>query len=127
MAVDRVAAAQERLESVKSLAMVAREAGPPCSDCRYHRLLGYCGNPAYAETVFKPELGDYSQRFETSIATARADHGLCGPEALLFEYRSPVMVAIGAFGLGLRKAWLGFAVALFAITIFSALSGYRFW
>jgi hypothetical protein len=47
-----------------------------------------CSNPVYAVQDFNPATGQYSERCETTVAEARADNGLCGPEALLFEPRT---------------------------------------
>ena len=91
---DRIAAAQERLEAVKLVAQSAREAGPPCADCHFRTLLGNCGSPAYSEPSFDPVTGEYVERFATPVAAARAIDGLCGPEALLFEPQHTLMATV---------------------------------
>lgn len=99
---DRAGAVRERIDAAKSLALKARNAGPPCSDCRYRTLLRNCGNPAYAEPHFEASSGVYDEMFQTPVTKARADDGLCGPEALLFEARPPVVEVAKGVGTGLR-------------------------
>jgi hypothetical protein len=67
-----------------------------------------CGNPAYAEPSFQPAKGAYSEAFNTPVALARADDGLCGPEALLFE---PQIAPIAAGAAVAKGAWLVFRIA----------------
>ena len=109
---DRVAAARQRLDQVVSFARTAREAGPPCSDCRYNTLLGNCGNPAYSEPTFEAHSGVFDEAYFTPIAKARADDGLCGPEALLFESRT-LPVTLGASIL--RGSWFGLRAVVFGV------------
>lgn len=107
---DRVAAARERLEVVRSLAVKARDAGPPCSDCRFQTLLRTCGNPAYADFTFEPSKGRVSEAFNTPIEKARDESGLCGPEAILFEPQIvPVTVGKGI----IHGSWLAFQIVGF--------------
>jgi hypothetical protein len=104
--VDRIAAAQERLEAVRLVAQSAREAGPPCSDCHFKTLLGSCGNPAYSEPSFDPVTGEYAERFDTPVAKARAIDGLCGPEALLFEPQMASQIVFHAVLASIKPVWL---------------------
>lgn len=120
---DRAIAARERLAGVLDVARKAREAGPPCSDCRYRTLLNNCGNPAYAEPRFEPSSGTYAEAFSTPIKSARSDDGLCGPEALLFETQSlPVFVA-RSVGNGIKVAYLSLAAVVLAITVLGMAMG----
>lgn len=82
---DRVTRAQAELCERKAFAEGVKKAGPPCLTCRHKTLLGMCGNPAYAKQSFDPVTGRYSETFETETGQARADDGLCGPEAILWE------------------------------------------
>lgn len=75
-------------------------------------MLGNCGNPAYAEPSFKPHSGIYEEAFFTSVAKARADDGLCGPEALLFEPK-PTPATIGVATI--KGSWLALRIAIFGI------------
>jgi hypothetical protein len=94
------------LDEAAAFAFRAKEAGPPCSECRYKTLLGMCGNPACSEQSFEPSTGDYSIKHPVPVAEARADGGLCGPEALLFE-------PIGWLVPFLRGTWRGVTSAYF--------------
>ena len=112
---DRVAAARERLEAGKSLALKAREAGPPCSECRYKTLLGMCGNPAYAEMRFSPAKGVLTEAFNITVDDARADQGLCGAEGILFEPQiAPAVIGKAV----ISGAWLGVRYLIFGIVAF---------
>jgi hypothetical protein len=102
--VDRVGAARERIQAVRSFASQAREAGPPCARCHFRTLLGNCGNPAYAEQSFDPAKGEYSESYFTPVSTARAEDGWCGPEGLLFEPSTQIIEAAKGVGTGLRTA-----------------------
>ena len=113
--VDRIAAARARLDEAAAFAIRVKEAGPPCSECRYKTLLGMCGSPAYAVQKFSPSTGEYSSRSETSPEVARSEDGLCGPEALLFEPQS--FLHIAAIGI---KSGLGNIVAALAAVCLGA-------
>jgi hypothetical protein len=76
------------LDEAAAFAFRAKEAGPPCSECRYRTLLDMCSNPAYLVQEFSPATGEYSEKSRTDVKEARDDTGLCGPEALLFEPRT---------------------------------------
>lgn len=82
---DRVTRAQAELCERKAFAEGVRRAGPPCLTCRHKTLLGRCSNPAYAKQFFDPTMGRYLEMFETEVDAARAEDGLCGPEAILWE------------------------------------------
>lgn len=109
---DRVAVARERLQANRTLAVKAREAGPPCLDCRYRTLFNACGNPAYVEQRFEPSTGRFQELFDTPISTARSDDGLCGPEALLFEPQLPAVAIIKPVWNGIGTAGLILAAAI---------------
>jgi hypothetical protein len=70
--VDRITATKARLEEITAFARRARDAGPPCSDCRYKTLLSNCSNPAYAEPHFDAAVGSYEEMFFTPAQQARA-------------------------------------------------------
>lgn len=105
-------AARQRLDQVASIARDARKAGPPCSECRFRKLSNYCGNPAYAEPGFNPAAGTYVEKFTTSVAEARSEDGLCGPEALLFEPAAPFVRTIPVVKQTMRALALYVLVAL---------------
>jgi hypothetical protein len=92
---DRPALVRAELERQKVIARAAAEAGPPCRDCRYFTITGSCGNPAYYSQAFEPSSGRYSIAHDTPASEARADSGLCGPEALLWEPQSKMKAIIG--------------------------------
>jgi hypothetical protein len=106
------------LDEVTAIARKAKEAGPPCSECRYKSLLGMCGNPAYTVHEFSPATGEYSEQSRTPVADARAETGLCGPEALLYEPHGFIVPLI-------RGTWRGVkithAAAVFGIILFFLL------
>ena len=77
-----------------------------------------CGHPAYSEQSFSPASGEYSVSHRTPVTAARADEGLCGPEALLFE---PNTVVYSAFR-GLKIAAGDIAAILGAIGITAGLT-----
>lgn len=81
---DRAALAKARIAEVSEAARRYGEAGPSCFDCA-HRSLGRCGNIAYAEQRFEPATGKHVLEYPITKERARAEDGLCGPEALLFE------------------------------------------
>ena len=70
-----------------------------------------CGNPAYAEQSFDPASGDYSESYRTKAEAARAEDGLCGYEALLFEPKSLLAVAVS----GARKGLGDLGIAIGAV------------
>ena len=86
---DRAARARVELDRVKIEARAIQGAGPPCRDCRYISLTGRCSNPAYYRQIFEPSSGSYSVENGATVEAARADEGLCGPEALLWEPLAP--------------------------------------
>lgn len=115
---DRVGLAKSRVDEFKAFAVKAKEAGPPCMDCRFQTVLGRCSNPAYAEQSFDPARGVYSETFSTPISSARSDDGLCGPEALLFEPRG--FIAFVTRNLG-RGAWNGVLLVTAVIFVLGLL------
>jgi hypothetical protein len=80
--------------------------------------MGTCGNPAYAVPKFSPVTGQYSERFDVSLHTARADDGLCGPEALLFEPHGTIVPLARGVWTGAKIGWV---MLLFGIIAFMAL------
>jgi hypothetical protein len=111
------------LDAFKAVAVEARDAGPPCSDCHFRTLLGMCGNPAYAEQKFEPSTGSYSESFFTPIATARAPDGLCGPEALLFEPLGSLVETAKGVGRGVRTVLAYVSGAIIVLGLASQLLG----
>ncbi len=121
---DRAALAKARIVEVSEAARRYGEAGPSCFDCEHRKVSGRCGNVAYAEQRFEPATGKFALEYPTTIELARADEGLCGPEALLFEPlpkhralwkrgieamdRHPFMSVVGLFG-----SWWGLDALLF--------------
>jgi hypothetical protein len=81
---DRSALVKAKLVGVVETARRVGEAGPSCFDCA-HRTLGRCGNIAYVEQRFEPATGKHVLDYPVTKERARAEDGLCGPEALLFE------------------------------------------
>ena len=70
-----------------------------------------CGNPAYAEMRFNPAKGVLSESFDVPVEKARADDGVCGPEAVLFE---PQIVPVVAGRAIVKGGWIAFQVAGFS-------------
>ena len=81
---DRPARVRAELERQISVARHAQDAGPPCRDCQFATLLGHCSNAAYYSQAFDPVSGNLSICYNTPLAVARSENGLCGPEALLW-------------------------------------------
>ena len=120
---DRIAAARGRVDEYRSFVARVAEAGPPCSSCRYRTLIGTCGNPAYAVQTFDPAKADYSESFLTPVSAARADDGLCGPEAMLFEPRTVLVTVIHGLGHGAWSVILTVSATLFALGLLWILLG----
>lgn len=118
---DRVAAARSRLEANRAFALQVREAGPPCSGCRFKTLLNKCSNPAYAEQRFDAPKGVYEESYLTNVRLARASDGLCGPEALLFEPHGPIIEAAQPIWSNVKRAYLWGVAALAAAGILAGL------
>ena len=95
---DRPALVRAELERVKTEARAIEAAGPPCRDCRYITLTGSCSNPAYYRQIFEPSSGKYKVRCDTPVEEARAEGGLCGPEALLWDAQSPLKAVLNGMG-----------------------------
>jgi hypothetical protein len=106
------------LDESAALARKAKEAGPPCSECRYRTLLDMCGNPVYMVQEFSPATGEYSEKSRTKVAEARNDVGLCGPEALLFEPHGTVVPLLRGLWKGSKAGWVIF---ILGFTAFIAL------
>ena len=92
----RLEAALERLAEGRSILLKAKDAGPPCVQCRYFspanlpdirgRTKGpFCGHPAHVRHAFNPVDGAVDVALVVSPEAARGDDGLCGFEAVLFE------------------------------------------
>lgn len=116
---DRISAARERVEANRLLAIEAREAGPPCSECRHKTLLGNCGNPAYSEFSYDAAKGAVSERFDVPVTKARSANGLCGPEAILFEVLTVPAEAMKAAWIGAKTVWFGAVALVFLIFLLS--------
>lgn len=99
----RKVAARSRLEQQRSIAVAARDAGPPCWSCRYHDILAtggpFCTHLAVVDQSFDPVRGKLEAKVKTKPADARSSSGLCGPEGILFEpvlASAKVRAALGA-------------------------------
>jgi hypothetical protein len=106
------------LDEAAAFAFRAKEAGPPCSECRYRTLLDMCSNPAYVVQEFSPATGAYSETSRTKVSEARDDTGLCGPEALLFEPHGRIVPLARGLWTGAKAGWV---VLLLGIIVFMAL------
>lgn len=95
---DRAAQVRAELERVKTEARAVEAAGPPCRDCRFISLTGCCSNPAYYRQAFEPSSGSYKINCDTPVSEARSEHGLCGPEALLWEPQSKLRAVFNGVG-----------------------------
>ena len=95
---DRAARARVELDRVRIEARAIQEAGPPCRDCRYISLTGRCSNPAYYRQIFEPSSGSYSVENGATVEAARANEGLCGPEALLWEPQGRIRSLANSLG-----------------------------
>jgi hypothetical protein len=80
-----------------------------------------CGSPAYAEQHFDPAKGVYEESFFTPVAKARASDGLCGPEAQLYEPKSPAGLAALRFTRGLHTVWMVITAGVFLVALLSLL------
>jgi hypothetical protein len=89
---DRAALARARIVETKQLALVARDAAPPCRLCA-HSLGDRCGNVAYSKISFEASTGSAAESYYTTPKDARSANGLCGPEGLLFEQKSEGQMA----------------------------------
>lgn len=80
----------------RSLLVQAAQAGPPCVRCA-HYSAPFCGHLAYTSQSYSPVDGALSVSIAVPAKAARADDGLCGPEATLFEPdgRLPTPALIG--------------------------------
>lgn len=89
----RIEAAKARLEANRAKVAGAVGLGPPCTQCRYYvkrpkhsrSLSGRCRHLAFVNQVVNPINGRITDNFNTPAHEARAEDGLCGPEAVLFE------------------------------------------
>ena len=112
---DRIAAARARLDEAAAIALKAKEAGPPCSECRYRTILDMCGNPVYVVQEFSPATGEYSEKAQTRVSEARSDSGLCGPEGLLFAPQTPFQQTVVAAMMWKPGLWTMFVLAAIAL------------
>lgn len=86
--VPRVDAVRVRLAAGREKALKAAEAGSPCVQCAYFVATGrLCGHPASVRQTFDPVEGHIVEEVHSPALRERADDGVCGPEALLFEAR----------------------------------------
>jgi hypothetical protein len=95
--IERVEAVRRRLRELQIDERKAEMAGPPCTYCIHYlarpedtdpRIKDkgpFCGHLAYVERRHDPTTGRISEIISMDPAIARADDGLCGHEALLFE------------------------------------------
>lgn len=116
----RFEAARARLEKNRALLLNAKSAGPPCIACvHYIPQDKLCGHLAYTQQAFNPIDGEVSTTIQVPAHKARADDGLCGLEALLYEPPpSALQMVRDAVPVVSRY---GFLAALWAA------SGYAFW
>lgn len=110
----RIEAAKARLEENRAVLVMAKEAGPACTWCRWFipekvdagagrptkREGPYCGHLAYSQQSFDPVAGRISEAVHVPATTARAPDGLCGTEAVLYEpvalFNPPTLKAVGS-------------------------------
>ena len=116
---DRAALVRAELERQKTIARAVSEAGPPCRSCVSYRD-NRCANIALIRQEFEPATGRYRETPHVPVDEARSDAGLCGPEGLLFESRSPRSLAWeetrGMIADGAAWAFAAMAVALVIFT-----------
>jgi hypothetical protein len=89
---------EERRETIQRLAAERRQEavrlrsqGPSCLYCVHgpdKPGKGTCNHPLFWQMNGNPAAGSFSARSLISTGTARAESGLCGPEAELFEPRN---------------------------------------
>ncbi len=85
---ERIEVVRKRLRDMQVDERRAKTAGPPCVECIHvlkDRQAPACGHLVYAKRSFVVATGETSEESTTPASWARADDGLCGPEALLFE------------------------------------------
>lgn len=91
LAVDRIAAAHERVRQVKA-ELTSPAAGLPCIQCRYFEIV--CTHPAAGKITVSPISGKAKATYPDA-EKVRAEDGACGPEGALFDARSvPGQIAI---------------------------------
>lgn len=111
---ERLEAVRERVIALRNHAVEAREAGPPCWQCRFYELpTGRCKSDVIAGMTWNAEYRRFRYGRPTKATDARAPSGLCGPEALLFEKitKNPYLTAalIAAAGASIfGPIWLMF-------------------
>jgi hypothetical protein len=112
--VDRIAAARERVQSVKA-ELHSPAVHLPCIKCRYYELV--CTHPAVIEVRANPETGKV-KAVNIDAAKARAEDGACGPEGALFDSRSLLgLAAVEIF----TKRWSWWVVAFTAAILSDSL------
>lgn len=92
-AVDRIAAAHERVRQVKA-ELTSPAADLPCIQCRYFEIV--CTHPAAGEIKVSPISGKAKATY-LAAEKARAEDGVCGPEGALFDARSAPGQIVVAF------------------------------
>ncbi len=109
---DRVALVRAQIEQRKEVARIAGSA-PPCRVCQY-KMGERCKNIAVGGQYYEPDTGTYFEYFKTTTAEARSEKGLCGPEALLFEPKTPQQMKLTV----LRETlWNGALYAVGAVVV----------
>jgi hypothetical protein len=83
--VDRVAAAQRRVQAVRA-ELYSPAAAKPCIQCRYFEIV--CTHPAAIGLKVSPVSGKAKADYPAA-EKVRAEDGACGPEGALFDSRSP--------------------------------------
>jgi hypothetical protein len=110
--VDRIAAARERVQSVKA-ELHSPAVHLPCIKCRYYELV--CTHPAVIEVRANPETGKVKAA-NVDVAKARAEDGACGPEGALFDARSPLgLTAVSLLSTPLGR-WFAIVGVIFMIS-----------
>ena len=123
----RIEAATARLEANRAVLIRAKEAGPPCSECRWYvppsakpRMFSdpipaaYCGHVACGVQRFDAVTGGAPINDRTTIADARGPDGLCGFEATLFEDKPQFWPIVGSLVGAAVWASVGLTFVFFA-------------
>lgn len=114
---DRIAAARERVQSVKA-ELHSPAVHLPCIKCRYYELV--CTHPAVIEVRANPETGKVKAK-PAFAKDARSENGACGPEGALFDARSaPALMLVSVLSYPSGR-WI---VGLSVVILFSWFFGY---
>lgn len=118
----RIAAVRAVLRGHQVEQIRAESAGPSCEGCfhlvpaktgPYAHHPQICGHLAYTQRRYDRSAGKFVEEAETSTDEARADDGLCGFEAIMYEPKfGPVKVWTGRAGAAVSAAWLACVAVL---------------